>query len=772
MKSQISQPTYFMVPQWCQRNQHFIGRAELLQKLRDKLCDERPNKFNHRVALFGMGGVGKTQVSIQYVVTYKAKYNSVFWITAVDQPSLILGFQEIATKTKLVDTEGMDGVSVAREVLRWLEKQNSWLLVMDNVDDISVVNNYLPDVAHGQGHILLTTRDPNATGIPAQGLEVEVFDSQTAANLLLLRADLEDNSTEEIKLEAIKIVKELGYLALAIEQVAAYIRESLKDVFKFLSVYSAHRKKLLKARPRENWAYEHVVATTWSLSFEAVKKDIYAAQLLNLFAFLNPDEILVEFLEAGKDGLPDPLNMLVGDLFEMNKALGILEQFSLIRRSGSGRIVSIHRLVQTVIQDNLQDEDKRMFMEIAVALFLCAFPDFEEDKRQICRRYQSQVVGPLLAVIELGTENVAEALFTVGSFLYKDGKYHEGKELEYQAVEICSVLFGPEDRRTLWGMNNLALTYLALGCMEEAAALIEKALGAGKRTLGEEHPDTLQSMGNLAEAYRALGWMKESATLNEKVLEARKRTLGEGHPDILLSMNNLALTYFARGQMIEAVSLLENVLETWKRTLGEEHPNTLQSMNNLAVAYCLLGQMKESAALHDEVIEVRKRTLGKEHPDTLQTMGNLAEMYRVLGLMKESVTLNEDVLDVRKRILGEEHPNTLLSMNNLAWTYSVLGQMKEAASLHEKALEAQKRILGKEHPNTLVSMNNLALVYRHLGQVKEAATLQEQVLETQKRTLGEEHPDTLRSKNHLAETYHVLSQMEEAVSWHEKMQQG
>ena len=289
-----------MVPRWCQKNPHFIGRVELLEKLRNKLCDEKPNKFNHRIPLFGMGGVGKTQVAIEYVVTYKGKYNSVFWITAVDQASLILGFQEIALKTNCVNVAGIDGDSVAREVLKWLEKQNSWLLVLDNVDDISIVN-YLPDVAPGEGHILLTTRDPSTTGIPAHGLEVEVFEPQTAANLLLLRADLDDNNDVEINSEALKIVKELGFLALAIEQAAAYIRESLKDIFKFIAVYSANRDKLLAHRPRQNWAYEHVVATTWSLSFEGVKsRNASAAQLLNLFAFLNPDEILLEFLEVGK----------------------------------------------------------------------------------------------------------------------------------------------------------------------------------------------------------------------------------------------------------------------------------------------------------------------------------------------------------------------------------------------------------------------------------------------------------------------------------------
>lgn len=182
---------------------------------------------------------------------------------------------------------------------------------MDNVDDISIINNCLPGAAPGEGHILLITRDPNTTGIPAQGLEVEVFESQTAANLLLLRADLDDNNDIEINSEALKIVKELDFLALAIEQTTAYIRQSLKDIFKFLSVYSANRDKFLAHRPRENRAYEYVVATTWSLSFEVMNKmNAAAAQLLGLFAFLNLDEIFLEFLNIGKMGLPESLNTL------------------------------------------------------------------------------------------------------------------------------------------------------------------------------------------------------------------------------------------------------------------------------------------------------------------------------------------------------------------------------------------------------------------------------------------------------------------------------
>src|SRR5271170_1348308 len=633
-----------MVPQWCQNNPHFIGRSNLLETLRDKLIDEKPRKFNHRVALYGMGGVGKTQVAIEYVVRYKTEYNAVFWITAKDHASLLQGFQDIAGVTKCVDNDAMNAASVARETLTWLEKQSSWLLVLDNVDDISVVYGHLPDTI-GEGHLLITTRDPNATGIPAEGLQVEVFDPETATDMFLLRSNMSDNGNATIRLEAVGIVTELGFLALAIEQAAAFIRESLKDIFKFLAIYSASRKKVLAQRPRAHWAYDHVVATTWSLSFDTVKKrNPDAAQLLKLFAFLNPDEILVEFLEDGKAGLPEPLNTLIGDSFEFNKALGDLEQFSLIRRPGDGRTISIHRLVQAVIKDNLVKEDKQKFMKIAVALFGCAFPQFQEDERQICREYQSQVVGPLLTLTELGTEEVANVLLRVGCFLYADGKSDGAERFQGKAVELYTVIFSDDDSRTLTAMGHLAETYRDLGRTIEAADLQQQVLAAREKILGSEDPDTLTSMNNLAGTYAALGRRKEAADLHVKALEAQQRILGNEHPDILASMNNLAQAYNALGRTKEAAGLHEMVLEVCQRVLGSKHPNTLMSMRNVASTYHALHRTKEAVALGEKVLDARQILLGSEHPDTLTSMSDLALTYQALGRTKESAALHEKVL--------------------------------------------------------------------------------------------------------------------------------
>src|SRR5947207_1075110 len=147
--------------------------------------------------------------------------------------------------------------------------------------------------------------------------------------MLLLRANMTHKQDAETCSHAMTIVHELGFLALAIEQVAAFIRTSLRDISQFMAVYSASREKFLRERPAQNWKYPHIVATTWSMSFTSVKeRNSDAAELINLFAFLNPDGILVEFLKRGRDGLHEHLKILIEDAFEFAKALGILEQYS------------------------------------------------------------------------------------------------------------------------------------------------------------------------------------------------------------------------------------------------------------------------------------------------------------------------------------------------------------------------------------------------------------------------------------------------------------
>ena len=284
----------FVVP--FEQNRRFTGRKNFLEILKQRLFDQAPQKYNHRIALYGMGGIGKTQTALEYVYTNRDSYERIYWITAVDQASLLSGYQKIAIKAGLKSLLNLKPVEIAEGVLSWLRQEQSWLLVIDNLDDINIAAGFLPQTGPHQ-HTLITTRNPNSAGIPAEGLEVPLLDPTDSVDLLSTLSNIAIIANSSESEQAYQIVQELGYLPLAIEQAAAYVREVAGDFATFLDDYNKNHKDVHQWIPQGNRSYPHSVATTWSMSFNIVRNNHpQAAELLRLLSFLNPDGILNRFL--------------------------------------------------------------------------------------------------------------------------------------------------------------------------------------------------------------------------------------------------------------------------------------------------------------------------------------------------------------------------------------------------------------------------------------------------------------------------------------------
>jgi hypothetical protein len=116
-----------------------------------------------------MGGVGKTQIAIEYAYRQKEYYAGIYWIGANDQDAIFSGLHEIGIMAGCItaSTE-TNSAEMSKTVLSWLQEQKSWLLVIDGLNGISVADGYLPETK-GRCHTLITTRDPDARKIPAEG---------------------------------------------------------------------------------------------------------------------------------------------------------------------------------------------------------------------------------------------------------------------------------------------------------------------------------------------------------------------------------------------------------------------------------------------------------------------------------------------------------------------------------------------------------------------------------------------------------------------------
>ena len=687
--------------------------------------EHRPHQYNHQVALYGLGGVGKTQVAIEYVYSYQKFYTGIFWIDAPTESALLEGFQSIARKVGY-KPKGIKAKEVAREVIAWLEIQTRWLLILDSLDDISILSprsrdgqycgSYLPS-PYGRSHILITTRNCNSDGIPAIGLEVEMLDQNAASKLLLIRSRIEMNGDcPSSRSEALNIVGELGCLPLAVEQAAAYIREACKDIHKFLPIYKAQQAYVHRRTPQGNWDYSQSVATTWTLSFKVIERqNPIASKLLRLFAFLNPDGVLKPFLQAGKAGLDNDLQTALrcDELFD--GALFVLEQFSLIRRSNASDVVTIHRLVQAVVKDQfvsvnatsgdgtqvLKDTDIRIEEMWRTVVNIChhAFPNETTNKnRSICRLFQEQVIVPLTSVPDYNWVELRSVLRKVAAFLEDDGKYKQSEPLLQKIIRICQKYQGETHPDTLLAVHALATSYYEQDRFPEALRQLDFVFQAQKSVLGLNDGATLCTMADLATIYGAMGRDDLALQLQKSAIEGMKLVMGDNHSITLGVMAHLAISYVGLSRLEEARRIQSSLLEIRKTEYGDQHNRTLTVMAQLGTTCFLQNDYKAAIDLLEAALNGFKANLGERHPKTLSAMSALAQCYIKLGRRQEAVDLQKWVLDVRRIVFGEWSPRTLKAMLDLARSYSSQGKHIEAVKLAEEGLHGLELVFGAGHP--------------------------------------------------------------------------
>jgi tetratricopeptide (TPR) repeat protein len=753
------------------RNPFFTGRDDLLSRLHTQLqLGQTPALSQQPQAISGLGGIGKTQIAIEYAYRYYQEYEAVLWASAESQEALISSYNTIATLLRLPEREAPEQGVVIQAAKRWLQTHRNWLLILDNADDLDLLPPLLPPVLGG--HILITTRAWDMQRL-AQRIEVETLPPEQAALFLLRRtsliapdATLSQTGTED-RQTAMRIAQDLGGLPLALDQAGAYLEATGMSLEEYQQVYQQHRQVLLQERRARVPDHPEPVATTWSLSFALVeKKSPAAVDLLRLCAFLSPDAIPEEILTQGASALGPVLESVAGDPRLLGQAIEALRAYSLIGRDPIARTLSVHRLVQAVLQDKMDEESRKQWAERTVRAVNIVFPDVEHQNWPQCDRLLPHALrcAELIEEHQLTFPEAARLLNQIGSYLLERARYLEAEPLFIRALATRERLLGTEHPDTARSLDSLARLYYSQGKYSEAEPLLLRALEIREQQLGAEHPDTARILNSLTDLYSSQGKYSEAEPLLLRALEIRERLLGTEHPDTAESLDNLASLYYNQGKYSEAESLFVRALQIRERLLGAEHPDTAGSLDNLALLYQEQGKYSEAEPLFVRALSIRERLLGTEHPDTAGSLDNLASLYYSQGKYSEAEPLLLRALQIRERLLGAEHPDTAGNLNNLALLYQKQSKYSEAEPLFIRALSIRERQLGKEHPNTARSLNNLALLYQEQGKHSEAEPLFTRALSIYEQNLGLEHPLTQLIRGNYASLLREMGRDEEAAS--------
>lgn len=652
------------------RNPFFTGRETLLALLHERLSTARMAALTQAQALYGLGGIGKTQSAAEYAFRYRKEYAHVFWMRAATRETLATDFVKLAQMLDLPEKDGQDQPHIVAAVKDWLAANDSWLLIMDNADELPLAQEFLPS-GH-QGYVLFTTRD-RAAGAIAVGIEVEKLTPQDSI-LLLLRwskrlgkdAPL-DHAQAEDRAAAELIAREMDGLPLALVQAAAYVEETSCSLQDYLGLYAAHHKELLARRGRLMLDYPDTVATTWSLSFRRVEEqNPTAADTLRLCAFLAPDAIPEELLMRGMAESPgaDP-EAEARDSYRLNETLGALLRYSLIRREENTHVLSIHRLVQTVLKDSMDEETRRAWAERTVQIVNAALPDANSltgaNQQHYLRYYlpHAQECATLIDQYHLHSPEAARLLFQTGDYLYFHGFYQQSQALHHQALTIREHIFGSEHPAVAESLTALAILASNQGDNEQAERYYEQALVIREKTLGADHPETTRSLNNLGVIYRNQGKYELAEQLLRRVFSISEQTLGLEHRDTLMFSINLAQLYLQQSKFDQAEHLLRRVLTIGERALGPEHPLIAYALKLLARLLYVQGNYEQAESLWKRSLDITEKTLGSEHPATAERLNDLAELYAAQQLYSQALSFCQRALNIYERTLGPAHPGTI-----------------------------------------------------------------------------------------------------------------
>ncbi|KAM0703872.1 hypothetical protein Q7P35_008877 [Cladosporium inversicolor] len=800
------------------RDPDYVQRGSLFDKITSKLASPAA-----RVALVGLGGVGKSQLAIEYAhqLRQRSPETWVLWIYASNAARFEQSVRDNLDQLKVHGRK--DPKADAFQLFRvWLRDvtRGPWLIILDNADDAGVLESpaaieqaqgavancppaeprlaYVPQCDHGK--VLITSRDKEAVKhLVEQEDTIQVDRMGEDEALKLLDNKLGQCCDEQ---DGIKLAKGLDFMPLALTQATAYIRRraprcSIQQYLKELENCEKSRKSVLDADEgdlRRDLGATNSIILTWQISFDyIVNLRPSAADLLSLMSLFDRHAIPEKLLHDESDKSYSGHNLAGGcekkqddddedddhDSSDSETAsqntdtepggfegdVQMLRNLSFISITADETAFEMHRLVQISTQRWLKSRGQiEQWKNHFITNLDNTFPLDDHEHWADCELFFPHAVVALNMKLKSEDAVLHQGCLLNRSGLYAmaKGRYTEAEKMSRKSLKCSKLVHGEGHPDALWSMGNLAMTYWNQGRREDAEELQVEVMEKSKEAFGEGHPDTLTSMNNLAMTYFDQGRWEEAEELQVQVMEKSKEVLGEGHPSMLTSMGNLAMTYLNQGRWEEAEKLQMEVMERSKESLGEGHPSTLKSMGNLAMTYLNQGRWEEAEKLQVVVMEKSKEVLGQGQPDTLTSMGNLAMTYLNQGRWEEAEELQVEVMEKSKEALGEGHPDTLKSMGNLAMTYLNQGRREEAEELQVEVTEKSKEALGEGHPSTLTSMGNLAMTYSDQGQWEEAEKLEVEVMEKSKEVLGEGHPSTLKSMGNLAMTYLNQGRWEEA----------
>ncbi|KAG4432549.1 hypothetical protein IFR05_011961 [Cadophora sp. M221] len=581
----------------------FVAREKELSKMHELLHGHSNRTC---VVLHGLGGIGKTQLAIEYIRRHKEKYTAIFWLNANDRDSLKLSFRDVAQQvlkyhpsTSLlagVDLDDLDQVVYAVKAWLDLQKNTRWLMIYDNYDNPKTPGNFdrsAVDVRQflprsDQGLIIITTRSSRVS----QGRRVHVqklLDFKEGLEILSNTSGRKDIAEDP---GAVELVKELDGLPLALSTAGAYLEHVSMTLSDYLRLYKASWLKLQTTSPQLESYEDRSLYTTWQITFDRIQQQNPAsASLLKLWAYFDRQDVWFELLRHANSADDEWIRKLTKDELNFNEAVALLCSFgladanrSLQQQFGSGGY-SVHNCVHSWTVFVLNEEWDESLARLGLTCVASEIPMKDERNSWMLQQRLLQHAirqGRFILEGKMDNEGMEWALHMLGLLYSDQGKLAEAEAMYIRALKGCEEALGPKHTSTLQTVNNLGNLYKDQGKLAEAEAMYIRALKGKEEALGPKHTSTLDTVNNLGNLYRDQGKLAEAEAMYIRALKGKEEALGPKHTSTLNTVNNLGNLYADQGKLAEAEVMYIRALKGYEDALGPELlPLYLPALNTI-----------------------------------------------------------------------------------------------------------------------------------------------------------------------------------------------
>ncbi|GHA57237.1 cytochrome c [Streptomyces tauricus] len=721
------------------RNTSFVGRTALLRAVEDQLgAQDTAAVLPH--TLQGMGGVGKSQLALEYVYRHQLDYKVICWIPAERESLILAALAGLAARLRITPSGPEGGLPAANtavpavlEALRTGVPYDNWLLVFDNAENVEAVRSYFP--ANGPGKIIVTSRNRDWERV-ATPLPVNVFEREESIQLLQKRSpDLSERDAD-------RLAEALGDLPLAVEQAGAWRAVTGMLVDDYLALLRERSPEILHLDPAPD--YPVSVAAAWDISLERIKENNPGArELLDICACMAPEPVPLSMLRGkrGVDITPD-VDPLLRESIKLSRAIRDLNQFSLVKLDLRSDTLQMHRLLQNVLLAKLSTEERDRMRDAAHQLLSAAKPGHYASSNE-WPAYQALLPHVQASEAITSTDTWArELVYDTVLFLYYWGDHENAVELARQAWRTWLAASGEEDIHVIRIAKIFAFVLRVVGEVEESILLNERALEVSRRG-NVDAEDLIDSMTQLAAARRHQGRFTEAEVLDREATERARTLFGPEDPSTLNAAHGWTVSLRLCGEYAQAVPLDQETARLRDRLFGPNSGLTLNTLNGLAIDMREAGDYPGARDFQEDVYRRVRELFGDENITTLRVARNLAVCRRRDGAVAEAAKLSEETLRRLVPGYGRDHYDTLSTAINVVVDRRLTNDLDRSRELGEATVRSYEHRLGENHAYTLITKANLAATMRALGALEAARELDDDTARRLRDTLGPRHVTTL-----------------------------